>query len=204
VKIDSVTFRTSAANLEGCPRAPLPEIAVSGRSNVGKSSLLNALCKRKGLAKVSSTPGKTQLLNFFLINERFHLVDLPGYGYARVPGNVQRNWQAMMQAYLQHRDALVGVVQLLDCRHAPTQQDRQMVQWLLEVDLPFCLVLTKMDKLKQGQRGSVARHVVQALSEDVDLPDDLPILPTSSRTGEGMADLLRWIDWALQQAAGVE
>jgi GTP-binding protein len=201
VRIESVTFRTSAADLQGCPNTPLPEIAVSGRSNVGKSSLLNALCKRRGLAKVSSTPGKTQLLNFFLVNERFHLVDLPGYGYARVPGNVQRNWQTMMQSYLQHRDALVGVIQLLDCRHAPTQQDRQMVQWLLEVGLPFCLILTKIDKLKQGQRGRVARSLVQTLSEDVELPDDLPVLQASSKTGEGQVDLLRWIDWVLSQKA---
>jgi len=198
VKIESVTFRTSAADLAGCPRDVLPEIAISGRSNVGKSSLLNMLLRRKGLARVSATPGKTQLLNFFLVNERFHLVDLPGYGYARVPGDVQRTWQTMMQAYLQCRETLAGVIQLLDCRHAPSVQDRQMVQWLLEVDLPFCLVLTKMDKLKQGQRSRASSTVVRSLSEDLDLPDDLPILQTSSRTGSGQIDLLRWIDWVLQ------
>jgi GTP-binding protein len=156
------------------------------------------LLQRKGLARVSSTPGKTQLLNFFWINERFHLVDLPGYGYARVPGNVQRQWQTMMQAYLQNRQPLVGVVQLIDSRHPPSQQDVQMVQWLLEVDLPFCLVLTKMDKLKQGERAKATPRVLRTLRESLELPGELAILQTSSQTGEGQKELLEWIDWVLQ------
>ena len=203
MKIESVEFRTSSATLEGCPRAPVPEVAISGRSNVGKSSLLNFLLKRKGLARVSSTPGKTQLLNFFLVNDRFHLVDLPGYGYARVPGNIQRNWQKMMQSYLQNREALTGVIQLIDSRHPPSQQDVQMVQWLLQVEIPFCLVLTKMDKLKQGERAKAVPAVLRTLSESLELPGDLPILQTSSKSGEGQRELLDWIGWVLESAREV-
>jgi len=185
VKIDSVEFLTSSATLEGCPKRDVIEIAISGRSNVGKSSLLNALLRRKGLARVSATPGKTQLLNFFKINDQFHLVDLPGYGYARVPGNVQRNWQKMMQSYLQNREQLGGVVQLVDCRHAPSRQDQQMVQWLLEVDLPFCIALTKMDKLKRSERSRAVKNILQTFAETLALPEDLAILQTSSKNGEG-------------------
>lgn len=200
MKIESVAFLTSSANLEGCPKGDVLEIAISGRSNVGKSSLLNMLLRRKGLARVSATPGKTQLLNFFKINNRFHIVDLPGYGYARAPGNVQRNWKKMMQSYLQHRDQLGGVVQLLDCRHAPSKEDRQMVQWLLEVDLPFCLALTKMDKLKRGERQGAVKKILQVLSESLELPEDLAILQTSSKTAEGQRDLLAWIAWILDSS----
>jgi GTP-binding protein len=198
VKIESVEFRTSSATLEGCPRAAVPEVAISGRSNVGKSSLLNLMLKRKGLARVSATPGKTQLLNFFWVNEQFHLVDLPGYGYARVPGNVQRNWQKMMQSYLQNREPLTGVIQLIDSRHPPSAQDVQMVQWLLEVDIPFCLVLTKMDKLKQNERARAVPRMLKSLAETVELPGELPILQTSSKSGEGQRQLLDWIEWVLQ------
>ena len=200
MKIESVEFRTSSATLEGCPSAHLPEVAISGRSNVGKSSLLNTLLKRKGMARVSATPGKTQLLNFFWVNDRFHMVDLPGYGYARVPGNVQRNWQKMMQSYLQNRESLSGVIQLIDSRHPPSQQDVQMVQWLLEVEIPFCLALTKMDKLKQSERARVTPNMLRTFSESLVLPGELAIIQTSSKSGEGQRELLEWIDWALKSA----
>jgi len=131
------------------------------------------------------------------------VVDLPGYGYARVPGNVQRNWQKMMQSYLQNRQALAGVIQLIDSRHPPSPQDVQMVQWLLEVDIPFCLVLTKMDKLKQSERAKATPMMLRTLSETLELPGELPILHTSSKSGEGQRQLLDWIEWVLQSARGV-
>jgi len=192
VKIDSVGFVTSAGNASECPQGTHPEIAVSGRSNVGKSSLLNSLLGRKGLAMVSGTPGKTQRLNYFLVNDQFHVVDLPGYGYARAPNSVRNQWRQMMQDYLRTRRQLVAVIQLVDSRHAPSREDREMVQWLRDENLPFCLVATKMDKLRQSERQPALRAIAGAL----ELPGAQPFMPYSSQTGEGRAALLAWIDHA--------
>jgi GTP-binding protein len=189
VKIQSVDFVLSAGDLRECPNRPLPEIAVSGRSNVGKSSLLNTLLDRRKLALVSATPGKTQRLNYFLVNERFHVVDLPGYGYARAPEGVRDEWRRMMQGYLRFRKQLAGVVQLVDARHPPSREDVEMVQWLREEKLPFCLVPTKMDKLRQGERKPALTRLVAALR----LPGDQPVVPFSSHTGEGREALLAWL-----------
>jgi GTP-binding protein len=196
VKIESVAYVRSAGSTAECPERPLPEIAVSGRSNVGKSSLLNTLLGRKALAKVSATPGKTQRLQFFLVNGSFHLVDLPGYGYARAPTEVRGAWRRMMQGYLRARRQLCGVVQLVDARHEPSREDREMVQWLRSERLAYCLVPTKMDKLRQGERKPALVRILAAL----DLPPDQPVVPYSSETGEGRAALLDWI--AQAAAAG--
>lgn len=193
LRIESVEFECSAAHFDECPREPAPEIAVSGRSNVGKSSLLNSLLGRKRLAHVSSTPGKTQLLNFFRVNGRFHIVDLPGYGFARVPEAVVRRWRHTMQGYLRQRVQLCGVIQLLDCRHAPSDLDREMIAWLLAEKLPFCLVPTKMDKLKRGERRAAMARILSVL----ELPPELPLIPYSSVDGEGRSELLAWLDEAL-------
>src|SRR5437899_3904899 len=147
MKIDSVEFVMSAGTAPECPPGARAEIAMSGRSNVGKSSLLNSLFRRKGLAMVSNTPGKTQRLNYFLVNDRFHVVDLPGYGYAQASGAARNRWGQMMQDYLRGRQQLVAVIQLVDSRHAPSREDQEMVQWLRGEELPFCLVATKIDKL---------------------------------------------------------
>lgn len=192
--IESVTFVGSATGLDRCPNRPLAEIAVSGRSNVGKSSLLNSLLGRRHLARVSSTPGKTQLLQYFLVNERFHVVDLPGYGYSRAPASVRAQWSRMMQDYLRRREQLEGVLQLVDCRHAPSEQDIAMVRWLVAEAMPFCLVATKMDKLRRGERAGALGRIVAAL----DLPADQPMVPHSSQTSEGRDALLDWIDGVLQ------
>ena len=192
MKIDSVGFVTSAGNASECPQGTHPEIAVSGRSNVGKSSLLNSLLGRKGLAMVSGTPGKTQRLNYFLVNDQFHVVDLPGYGYARAPNSVRNQWRQMMQDYLRTRRQLVAVIQLVDSRHAPSREDREMVQWLRGENLPFCLVATKMDKLRQSERQPALRAIAGAL----ELPGAQPFVPYSSQTGEGRAALLAWIEHA--------
>ena len=193
LRIESVQFVCSAATSADLPPDRTPEIAVSGRSNVGKSSLLNSLLGRNDLARVSRTPGKTQLLNFFRVNSRFHLVDLPGYGYARVPEDVLRRWRLTMQEYLRRRRQLVGVIQLVDCRHEPSRQDREMIAWLRDERVRFCLVPTKMDKLAQGER----RPALGRLLSDLDLPGDLALVPYSSRTGEGRDELLAWLDLVL-------
>lgn len=194
--IESVEYVRSAGRLAECPAARQPEIAVSGRSNVGKSSLLNSLLGRRELARVSATPGKTQRLHFFLVNGSFHLVDLPGYGYAKAPAGVQRAWRGMMQEYLTARRQLCGVVQLVDARHLPSKEDREMIRWLADEKLAFCLVPTKMDKLRQGERLAALRRILAALQ----LPGDQPVVPYSSTTGEGRASLLDWI--ARTAAAG--
>jgi len=188
VKIESVEFITSAGQAPEWPKGPRVEIAVSGRSNVGKSSLLNSFLGRKGMALVSGTPGKTQRLNYFLVNERFHIVDLPGYGYARAPEAVRTQWRAMMQEYLRQRRQLVAVVQLVDSRHAPSREDREMVQWLRGEKMPFCLVATKMDKLRQSERQPALVGIARAL----ELPGTQPLVPYSSQTGEGREALLAW------------
>jgi len=189
MKVENVAYVRSAGSLAECPPRPLPEIAISGRSNVGKSSLLNTLLVRRQLARVSSTPGKTQRLHFFLVNGSFHLVDLPGYGYARAPAGVQQAWKGMMQGYLRGRRQLCGVVQLVDARHDPSREDRQMVEWLRSEQVAFCLVPTKMDKLRHGERKSALERILSVL----ELPGDQPVVPYSSETGEGRLALLDWI-----------
>lgn len=198
LQIRSVEFVHSAGDVRECPDRPLPEIAVSGRSNVGKSSLLNNLLGRRDLARVSSTPGKTQRLNYFLVNDAFYLVDLPGYGYARAPEGVRREWSRMMQGYLRFRDPLCALVQLLDARHAPSADDREMIGWLREEKLAFCLVLTKMDKVRPGQRRAALAGILAAL----ELPGDQPLVPYSSHTGEGRDALLGWLEHTLATARG--
>lgn len=198
MNIDSVGFVMSAGGVPECPTGTRAEIAMSGRSNVGKSSLLNSLLGHKRLAKVSNTPGKTQRLNYFLVNDRFHVVDLPGYGYARAPGSARNQWSQMMQGYLRTRRQLVAVIQLVDSRHAPSCEDREMVQWLREAQMPFCLVATKIDKLGQSKRQSALRAIAGAL----ELPETQPFVPYSSHTGEGRGALLEWVEHALVTEAG--
>lgn len=198
MKIDQVGFVLSAGNASECPTGARSEIAVSGRSNVGKSSLLNSLFRRKGLALVSGTPGKTQRLNYFLVNDRFHVVDLPGYGYAKASGAARNKWAKMMQDYLRKREQLVAVAQLVDSRHEPSREDHGMVRWLLGEQMPFCLVATKIDKLGSSKRESTLRAIARSL----ELPDTQPMLGYSSETGEGRDQLLAWIEMALEAAAG--
>ena len=148
----------SATAPVGYPRDGLPEIAFLGRSNVGKSSLINSLLGVRGLARTSSTPGRTQLINFFLINEAFYFVDLPGYGYARAPLDVKRNWGPMVERYLATRPNLVLSILISDLRHEPARLDLQMKEWLSERGKPFIIVATKADKLSGNQmRASLSR-----------------------------------------------
>ena len=196
MKIESVGFVLSAGSAGECPRDEIAEIAVSGRSNVGKSSLLNSLFARKNLVKVSGTPGKTQRLNYFLVNDRFHIVDLPGYGFAKASGSARNQWGRMMQQYLRTRRQLVAVVQLVDCRHDPSREDREMVQWLRDEQMPFCLVATKTDKLATSKRAPALR----AIARELELPESHPMVAYSSETGDGRLELLRWIGQTVDEA----
>ena len=198
VKIVSAEFVTSAGKASECPPGSRVEIAVSGRSNVGKSSLMNTLFRRKNLVKVSSTPGKTQRLNYFLVNDGFHVVDLPGYGFAQAPESVRDQWRRMMQEYLRTRQQLAAVIQLVDSRHEPSREDLEMVKWLVTEQLPFCLVASKIDKLSQTKRPPALRAITNALG----LPATQPLVPYSSETGEGRTELLAWMDRTLEAASG--
>jgi GTP-binding protein len=197
VKILSAEFVLSASRAIECPKGPRLEIAVSGRSNVGKSSMLNSVLGRRKLAKVSDTTGKTQLLNYFLINDRFHLVDLPGYGYAKAPESLRDQWRSMMQGYLRTRRQLVGMIQLVDSRHEPSREDREMVKWLMIEQLPFCLIASKIDKLSSTKRAPALRMITRELG----VPATQVIVPYSSETGEGRSELLAWMDQTLTAAS---
>jgi GTP-binding protein len=156
--INSAEFVTSAPSLASCPPAEWPEIAFAGRSNVGKSSLINCLLNRKGLVRTSSTPGRTQLLNYFAINEALYFVDLPGYGFARAPRSVRERWQPMVHGYLKGRSSLRAVVWLLDARRDPSEEDLRFIDWLEESEIPTIPVITKVDKVS---RNELARRVAK-------------------------------------------
>jgi GTP-binding protein len=158
MKVKSAQFIKSATSPEHYPRDGRPEVAFMGRSNVGKSSLINSLLGTRGLAKTSSTPGRTQLINFFLINQAFYFVDLPGYGYARVPSAVKREWGPMIEKYLASRPNLVLSILITDSRHEPSKLDLLMRDWLIEQGRPFAMVATKADKLSSNQlRANLSR-----------------------------------------------
>ena len=190
MKILSAEFLISAKTPGQYPRHPLPEVAFAGRSNVGKSSLINTLLHRKGLAKTSGTPGKTQAINFFLINARFFLVDLPGYGYAKVPREVRASWQPMVETYLQQRHTLRAIVHIVDLRHPPTVQDVQLREWLQHQGVPVVAVATKADKVTPGRRAEHIHSVRQGLA----MPADEPLLLFSAQNREGRPQLWRRLE----------
>jgi GTP-binding protein len=158
-------FLTSAARLEQSPPDTGAEVAFAGRSNAGKSSAINALCQQKSLARTSKTPGRTQLLNFFALDEAHRLVDLPGYGYAKVAEKIKLQWQAELAAYLEQRTSLRGVILLADVRHPLKEFDLQMLEWSGNIQLPVHILLTKADKLKRGAAAKSLLQVTKALKE---------------------------------------
>ncbi len=162
MKISSAVFTKSATKPSNYPPVELPEIAFAGRSNVGKSSLINVLVNRKSLVRTSSTPGRTQLLNFFDINSQFSLVDLPGYGFAKVPLAVKNAWGPMLRTYLGKRESLKGVVFIFDIRRVPREEDIQLLDWLEEFAVPTIPVITKIDKLKRSQRDKQIEQIAEA------------------------------------------
>ena len=167
MKINQVQFITSAPGIKECPPPQFPEIAFAGRSNVGKSSLINFLLMRKSLAKVSNTPGKTRLLNFFAINEKFYLVDLPGYGFTKMSSKGRAPWQQMIEGYLMQRKTLRAVVLLLDCRREPNELDALLYGWLKEGGIPCICILTKIDKIAKTKRLNRVKELSQTLGLDL-------------------------------------
>jgi len=179
--IKSAEFIKSAVKPAQYPDVVLPEIAFTGRSNVGKSSLINTLVNRKRLVKTSATPGRTQLINFFLINKTVSFVDLPGFGYAKVPASVRRKWGPMIETYLSTRKTLKGVVLIMDVRRIPGIRELNFMEWLYYYNIPSMLILTKADKLSKTKQLKQQVTIAKALSVD---KDDLILFSAKSRLGK--------------------
>lgn len=180
-KITSCDFVGSFYSPQQVPSDPRPQIAFAGRSNVGKSSLLNRLVGRKKIAKVSAAPGKTRSLNFYLINNRFYFVDLPGYGYAKVSKQMRAEWSRLIEGYLNHDPRLIGLVLLLDTRREPTPEDHQLIEWLAAREVPAMVAVTKADKLNRDQTNRKVVAVERAFGA--------PAIPFSAVTGVGKNEL---------------
>jgi len=180
MKILSAEFVTSATKPSQYPAVKYPEMAFAGRSNVGKSSLINTLVNRKRLVKTGSTPGRTQLINFFDINDRITFVDLPGYGYAKVPTAVRKKWGPMIETYLSGRETLKGVVVILDIRRTPREEEHNLITWLEHYAIARILVLTKVDKLSKTKQNKQRAAVANSLNVD---SSDLIMFSAKSRKG---------------------
>ena len=190
--VKSSEFVTSAVKPEQYPAPEHPEVAFAGRSNVGKSSLINKLINRRSLVKTSSTPGRTQLINFFLVNEALSLVDLPGYGYARVPVAVKKQWGPMVEAYIANRTNLKAVVLLMDIRRTPKTEEFNLIEWLHHHQVPTILVLTKADKLSKTQQRRQSRLAAEILG--IEAAD---FVLFSAKSGLGKQHLWEMIDLAV-------
>ena len=199
MRVTSAEFLQSSPGLEGCPNDEVLEFAFIGRSNVGKSSLLNLLTGKQGLARVSQTPGCTQLINFFKINGSFRMVDLPGYGYAKVPKGHRAAFQEIIATYIADRPNLQRVFVLVDSRHEPQKIDLEFLEWLGEVERPFAVVFTKTDKLKPSHLKKNTDAFLQALSAFHS--DPLTVFLTSSKTRDGKKEILGFIGGLLVAAA---
>ena len=188
-------FLTSAAKLSQCPPDEGLEVAFAGRSNAGKSSAINTLCQQKSLARTSKTPGRTQLLNFFALDEERRLVDLPGYGYAKVAESVKRQWQAALAEYLEGRHSLRGLILLMDIRHPLKEFDLQMLDWSQHFQLPVHILLTKADKLKRGAAANALQQVRKAI-KPLDGLVSVQLFSALDRQGIDAAHTLldRWLE----------
>lgn len=194
--IKKAVFEKSSSAVSQCPGEPLPDFAFIGRSNVGKSSLINRLCGVKGLAKTSATPGKTQLINHFRIDERFFIVDLPGYGYAAVGKEAKAGFEVMIGEYFTERKNLANTYLLIDCRHKPQAIDLKFIHWLGEAGVPFTIVFTKIDKLSKKQlQESISRYQTELLETWSELP---AMILSSADTGEGTDEILKSIQTVLK------
>ena len=190
--IKSAEFKISNSTVSKCPDTTLPEYAFIGRSNVGKSSLINMLTGRNGLAKTSATPGKTMLINHFLINDEWYIVDLPGYGYARRGKDSRDELRRMIEGYVLHRAQMTNLFVLVDSRHEPQKIDLEFMEWCGENGVPFSIVFTKMDKLGKIIGG---RHVAEYKKRLLETWEELPpIFETSSQDGRGRDEILSYID----------
>lgn len=179
---NQATFVVSAANLAACPPDSRAEVAFAGRSNAGKSSAINAITGQSRLARISKTPGRTQLINFFSLPQERYLVDLPGYGFAKVPLSVKKKWQDELEKYLRRRQALCGLILLSDIRHPLKEFDRQMIDWALQSELPLHVLLTKADKLKRG----AAQNTLLAVQKELIAHSSVSVQLFSSLKNEGV------------------
>ncbi|CAN5269791.1 ribosome biogenesis GTP-binding protein YihA/YsxC [soil metagenome] len=180
------TFITGAPSLADCPPSSIPEFCFAGRSNVGKSSLINKVTNKRRLARTSNTPGKTQQMNYYKIDETFYLVDLPGFGFAKVPKKERDRWGKDIQNYLLNRDTLQLILHLVDARHNPTKLDEDFFYWMASNQMPFSVLLTKADKLSGNKLQSSKKKVANVLSE---MNIEVPVIPCSAISGKGIEEL---------------
>lgn len=198
LNLNRVSLKVSAGFLKQFPRDPAPQVAFSGRSNVGKSSLINCLLGRKSLARVSGTPGKTITINFYDVDQKLYLVDLPGYGYAKRSQDNKRVWSTLTDSYFvanPKRDLIRLVIQLVDSRVGPTDDDTMMMQWMLDQEIPFVVVATKTDKLKKKELEEFLTQMREEYFQGI----DIPVIPFSSVTGEGRQTLWDTITAAIEK-----
>lgn len=179
-------FITSATKLEECPKPSLPEICFAGRSNVGKSSLINTLLNKKNIARTSNVPGKTQQMNYYKVGDEFFLVDLPGYGYAKVPKRERERWGKSIREYLLDRESLSLILHVIDARHDPSQLDEDFFYWMAMNEKPFSVVMSKSDKISRNKVNQAKAKVRRILKE---MNIDIPILPYSSDSREGIPEI---------------
>ncbi|MCX5887075.1 MAG: ribosome biogenesis GTP-binding protein YihA/YsxC [Proteobacteria bacterium] len=193
MKIISAEFVKSTVTRKDYPGEPLPEVAFAGRSNVGKSSLINTLLNKKNLARISSTPGRTQTINFFRINQKFFFVDLPGYGFAHVPMEVKKKWKPMVEEFLSGDSRLKLVILIIDVRRDPNPEDATLLEWFRHYSLPFLVVMTKVDKVSRNEAGKQKQNLKNffGLTEE-------EIIPFSAVTGEGRNEIWKKIESAIE------
>lgn len=193
MNFQNVEFLISAASTADLPQNRLPEIAFAGKSNVGKSSVINRLLQRKNFARVGDTPGKTVHVNYFVVDRKCYLVDLPGYGFAKVSQSEKQRWGKLMEDYFAAGRISLGIL-IVDSRHAPTENDVTMANWFLESQCPFVVVANKIDKVKKSELpGNLVR-----IREVLSLPEDCPVIPFSAEKGDGRDALVKWILSAVQ------
>ncbi len=188
MNLNNVEFLISAASPRDFPRTRLPEIAFAGKSNVGKSSVINRLLNRKNFARVGDRPGKTVHVNYFTVDRKCYFVDLPGYGYAKVSQSEKERWSKLMESYFAAGRIDLGVM-IVDARHAPTNNDITMARWFLDSSCPFTVVANKLDKLKKSE----IQPNLEAIRLDLELPETCPVIPFSAEKGTGRDDLLRQV-----------
>ena len=188
MNFNNIEFLLSAASTKDFPQRKYPEIAFAGKSNVGKSSVINRILQRKNFARVGEKPGKTVHVNYFVVDKQCYFVDLPGYGYAKVSQAEKERWGKLMEAYFASERIDLGVF-IVDARHAPTQNDITMARWFIESGCPFIVVANKLDKLKKSQ----IEPNLQTIREDLELPEDCVVIPFSAEKGTGRDDLVKEI-----------
>lgn len=198
--IKKAEFVTSFVDIISLPVDNLPEVALVGRSNVGKSSLINKVVNRKNLAKSSSTPGKTRTINYYILNSAWYMVDLPGYGFAKVSKREREKWGVMTEKYLSSREQLRGVIQLLDIRHPPTENDILMKQWLEHYEIPILLVATKTDKVSRNEKNKN----IGVIKKTLNLPPDQNLITFSAESGEGLDEVKEALEEILKSPEPIE